>query len=361
MKKRFTLTLIILLSLTLVGCRENSTSQQTKSTDSSQATAVSTTNSQEKTTQVKMMNMEEIQKGNYQSITGQWQAVAINVNYFDGEGYVWLPPRQSKELEVSDTQIVNGGIKLASNQLEVNGEAVPVEFQSQEEKLFVHANQGALRYGIYFYPKNVSINSGDDAEVLPKTIDPQREHIAVYIHAGRIMTVYERVESKKDLDKMNHIENKGFAMDLSGITEGDFSTIAGTWKNNQNQTVKITKNKMEIADIGYQEEKVSAIIENMQLTIPEWTEADGTIQTRELIAGPGQKYDRTLQVQKGHSDSDWNSWGFEGNIPFSPLYILVIPKNDSLNTIGQFSEDTLVIQATPSNFTSNAYYHRVSD
>lgn len=361
MKKRLTLTIIMLLSLTLFGCRENSTSQQTKSTDSSQATAVSTTNSQEKTTQVKMMNMEEIQKGNYQSITGQWQAVAINVNYFDGEGYVWLPPRQSKELEVSDTQIVNGGIKLASNQLEVNGEAVPVEFQSQEEKLFVHANQGALRYGIYFYPKNVSINSGDDAEVLPKTIDPQREHIAVYIHAGRIMTVYERVESKKDLDKMNHIENKGFAMDLSGITEGDFSTIAGTWKNNQNQTVKITKNKMEIADIGYQEEKVSAIIENMQLTIPEWTEADGTIQTRELIAGPGPKYDRTLQVQKGPSDSGWNSWGFKGNIPFSPLYILFIPKNDSRNTIGQFSEDTLVIQATPSNFISKAYYHRVSD
>ena len=361
MKKSIVLTIITLLLLGLGGCRKELNSQKTKSTESLPSTTVSTTNTQKKNTQVKVMDLEEIQKGNYQSVIGQWQAVAINVNYFDGEGYVWLPPRQSKELEVSDTQIVNGGIKLASNQLEVNGEAVPVEFQSQEEKLFAHANQGSLRYGIYFYPKNVSMKSSDVEEILPKTINSNREHIAIYVHAGRTMTVYERVESKKDLAKMNHLENKGFAMDLSGITEGDFTTIAGTWKNNQNQTVKITKNKMEIADIGYLEEKVSAIIENMQLTIPEWTEADGTIQTRELIAGPGPKYDRTLQVQNGYDGSDWDSWGFKGNIPFSPLYILAIPKNNVQNTVGQFSEDTLVIQATPSNFTSNAYYHRVAE
>lgn len=361
MKKSIVLTIITLLLLGLGGCRKELNSQKTKSTESLPSTTASTTNTQKKNTQVKVMDLEEIQKGNYQSVIGQWQAVAVNVNYFTGEGDVWLPPRQNKILEVSNTQIGNDNIKLTSNQLEVNGESLPVEFQVQDEELLVHADQGALRYGIYFYPKNVSMKSSDVEEILPKTINSNREHIAVYIHAGRIMTVYERVESKKDLAKMNHLENKGFAMDLSGITEGDFTTIAGTWKNNQNQTVKITKNKMEIADIGYLEEKVSAIIENMQLTIPEWTEADGTIQTRELIAGPGPKYDRILQVQNGYDGSDWHSWGFKGNIPFSPLYILVIPKNDSLNTIGQFSEDTLVIQATPSNFTSNAYYHRVAE
>ena len=41
------------------------------------------------------------------------------------------------------------------------------------------------------------MKSSDVEEILPKTINSNREHIAIYVHAGRTMTVYERVESKK--------------------------------------------------------------------------------------------------------------------------------------------------------------------
>lgn len=321
-KGLYVATSILLLGM-LTGCRQTKTSQ-TDSTNT-QVNQTTTSSTKEKKAQLKNMDLKEIQAGNYQSLNGKWQEVALNTNYHNQFGNIWTRPSGNATIEITDSSISTLGMKLEKEQLTYNEQQFPVTYQEQDGKLHVQAGEAVL-WDIDFCPRNVPIMQEDPDFPLPKTIDPTHEHIMIRTSAGPSISVLERVDNQKDIDKMQNLENAGFPMNVAEIIDGDFSTIVGTWKNELGETIEITKDKMVFSDIagGSQHAPGTVTAADLKVDIPKFNDEKGEPVLEPYIMGQYRpKYIQQLEVEQGQSYD--RKWGFVSPASQAPLYIAFFP------------------------------------
>lgn len=125
-------TSILLLGM-LTGCRQTKTSQ-TDSTNT-QVNQTTTSSMKEKKAQLKNMDLKEIQAGNYQSLNGKWQEVALNTNYHNQFGNIWIRPSGNTTIEITDSSISALGMKLEKEHLTYNEQRFPVTYANYTSKL----------------------------------------------------------------------------------------------------------------------------------------------------------------------------------------------------------------------------------
>lgn len=53
----------------------------------------------EEPVKVNMMNLSQIKAGDYSSLLGEWEEVAVSLNRHDGNGSIWLESKASLKID----------------------------------------------------------------------------------------------------------------------------------------------------------------------------------------------------------------------------------------------------------------------
>ena len=160
------------------------TSKQTsqKNTDSEPASKVGST--------IKQMDFSQIQQGNYESLLGNWQEVAVSGNHHDGTGSKWEASQGTDTLEITKDKLTNGSLTLQGNNLN-DGTARPIIFTQKDGYLNANlADQSvAVNYAVYFYPKGITMSGfGDD---MPASIDNSKNRIVIWTSNNSYTEVFQ--------------------------------------------------------------------------------------------------------------------------------------------------------------------------
>ncbi|GAJ26840.1 hypothetical protein JCM15457_1791 [Liquorilactobacillus sucicola DSM 21376 = JCM 15457] len=138
----------------------------------------------------KQMDFSQIQQGNYASLLGNWQEVAISGNHHDGTGSRWEESQGTDTLEITKDKLANGSLTLQGNSLN-DGTARPVTFTQKDGYLNANlADQSvAVNYAIYFYPKGIAMSGfGDD---VPASIDNSKNRIVIWTSNNSYTEVFQ--------------------------------------------------------------------------------------------------------------------------------------------------------------------------
>lgn len=138
----------------------------------------------------KQMDFSQIQQGNYESLLGIWQEVAVSGNHHDGTGSSWEVSQGTDTLEITKDELTNGSLTLQGGNLN-DGTARPVTFAQKDGYLSASLTDQsvAINYAIYFYPKGVVMsNWGDDT---PTSIDNSKNRIVIWTSNNSYTEVFQ--------------------------------------------------------------------------------------------------------------------------------------------------------------------------
>ncbi|ARN92617.1 hypothetical protein AZI11_06760 [Levilactobacillus brevis] len=126
------------------------TTKTTSSKTSKKVTSKKVSNEQQ-------MNFAQIQRGNYQSLAGQWTMVANGVNKHDETG-IHYESGGSGQLQVSTNQLTDGQMKLSGQTLTDNDGQHALTFKLTKEHalLATLTEDASINWTITFYPKGTS-------------------------------------------------------------------------------------------------------------------------------------------------------------------------------------------------------------
>lgn len=342
----------------LVACTDKKEIEETAFSTSTVESAVNQTSEtvEDKKIEEKQMDLSQIQNGDYGSLLGDWEEVAISMNGHDGKGSQWRKP-QGGTLTVSQNEITNGAITLIGDVLKESEEQA-VTFQ-KEDYLVANSSGGAVIYSVYFYPKGVALR--DFGEDIPERIKTDTDRIIIRSSSNSYVQVFE----KKVTDKVNEssakttqsTEKKDLVMDIGQIETGDFSSINGIWKNERGAQLTVNDDQIEFSDVTGLDDP--AIITGLSLSIIDWNAPDGSPA---LQVGRGgidvPRYDQELRTQTTDGYVSLAS-----TLPASVIYISFLPEGVTGDTQdGNSSQEKIISIATQNNPTlvnNEHVYYRI--
>ncbi|MGM0213249.1 DUF6287 domain-containing protein [Enterococcus sp. AZ109] len=374
MKKVFIVSCLLVSLGVISGCNnpdntevDNSASNTNVTTETSSAERKKETKRSDDT-ESETMDLTRIQNGDYSSLLGEWEEVAISLNRHDGNGNVWVPSQQT-QLLISKDQLSNGSMTMQGNTLN-DGEDKTLTFSEEAGCLMADTSEGAIAWNLYFYPKGVVMSGwGED---VPEAIDSSKDRIAIRTSNNSYLQVFQRnssntaenqtisSESAKTNESTEPAEQPKaqLSMNLNEIAVGNFTSISGTWQNGLGQTIVVGNQTMEFSDITALQNP--ATISGLKLTVPEWDSADGTPNMVPYIGHDNMiaEYDQQLVI------SNLNGiLSFRSELPGAALYISFLPKGIMGDIQGGYNENEKIValgtQNNPTAVQESYVYYKV--
>ncbi|MGR3741204.1 DUF6287 domain-containing protein [Companilactobacillus sp. DQM5] len=281
------------------------------------------------------MNVDQIQKGNYKSIVGDWKEVAVSVNHLDGKGSVWQAPSPEDSIAITADKVTNNSAQLVGSTMsDSENNSSNARFNMKNGHLNVVGTLGAHEYSIDFYPKNVSLDDMDGMKQgLPSTIDGTKEHITFWVGDQPYLQVYER-QPKGSVNK----DKSSSKMNLTQIQSDNYESLVGTWTNPADGKSMNITNKIMNRPAGLN-------ISVNKGAIISGTEEDGV---PEVIAKGDMTENGAMLGTIGRFQ--------EGMSQMSPL--LFIPKGTKAGSVddSDMSKDRIILGGGQSGFADQAYY-----
>ena len=123
------------------------------------------------------MALDEIKTGNYQSLLGDWQEVAVSFNRHDGKGNIWESGSRGDGLTITANQIKNGPMTIIGNTLNDGTDSHKLTFGDKAGYLTADTNDAAVIWNVSVYPKGVALtNWGAD---VPTTVDENKDRLII--------------------------------------------------------------------------------------------------------------------------------------------------------------------------------------
>lgn len=299
------------------------------------------------------MEFRQIQHGDYSSLIGEWEEVAISLNRKDGKGDTWIAP-QGEELSISKNQITTSTVMIQGNVLN-DGIERALHFIEDDGHLEGNSIDDAITWGIYFYPEGVEmLNWGDT----PQSIDTDKDRIIIRTSNNNYVQVYQKESSEifnveEELDKWKE-------MNFLELKNGDYSSINGIWKNGLGESIVIDNTKMEFTDVLALKDSGPGIgiVEGQKLIIPSWSAADGTPNRVPYISPDNMvdAYNSELRISEFAGVLSLSS-----NMPGSIISISFLPSGVSGDIQGgDITKEKIISVGTQNNPTAvseeNIYY-----
>lgn len=259
------------------------------------------------------MNLDQIQKGDYTSLEGEWKQIAISMNRHDSKGDTWMEPR-GDSLTVTKEQLENGYAKLKGETLTYRDQEVPMTYRNDNGIL---SGDATSAWSISFYPKGVPMmNMGPD---MPDTIKEETERVFIREAGNNFVQIFEK-KSEASSEETTEIKEEG--MTLSALKSGDYTSINGTWKNNQGDTLEVKDNILTFSNIeGAEGQSKKGTVSGLSLDIPELNEADGSPQSVDM--GEGRLLSKYKKELVGNEESGF--YYLSGNMGMARFYVAFLP------------------------------------
>lgn len=183
LRKIFGFCLILSILFVVTGCNENSKANSLTAVP----TSLPTTEHKTEDIQSIGMNLTQIQTGNYSSLQGTWTEVAYAINGHDGNGYQWkVGALAAATLSVSNDKIALNGtaVVIQGNTLTDSAGSHHLLFENSGSSLeasLADADDVAINYGVYFYPKGVTNDIQPNNDV---KIDNTKNLIVIWSSSG---------------------------------------------------------------------------------------------------------------------------------------------------------------------------------
>lgn len=141
----------------------------------------------------KVMNLEEIEEGNYSSFLGEWREVATSANHHDSTGDKWGPVNPEDRLTVTPSKVMDRQMTLEGRVLSDKYHSHEGIFQMENGALNLDGPVGAADVSFWFYPKGIPFVTWIDNSDIPSAIRTDTERIALRVSGNSYVQVYERV------------------------------------------------------------------------------------------------------------------------------------------------------------------------
>lgn len=237
------------------------------------------------------MDLEQIQKGDYSSLIGEWEEVAIFFNRLDGQGSQWVAPRED-ELNITQTEVENQGVILSSSGLFAEDKENEVSYTAEMGYLAASSYAGTAIWTASFHP--VGVDLMDFGIAAPENIDADSERIA--IGTTHYIKVFKR---NKASNQTNQVDTTTSSLDINEIERGNYASANGQWENSHGDTITIDNETILFSNITSTGE--SATINTLTVDIPDANGTDGKPVVEEGVGGiQAPRYDphlRTSQIE----------------------------------------------------------------
>lgn len=155
-------------------------------------------------------------------------------------------------------------------------------------------------------------------------------------------TTISRVEESTSVEAPAPV----LSMDLDQIRGGDYSSIAGTWKNELGRTITVEGNTLSIS--GLETDGQMATLVGQILDIPEKNNPDGSVKIGQAQGTPLPEYTKQMEPEENQG-----YFSLRSSMPNAAVYISFLPKGVPLDLPGgELGQDRIVAIGTQNTATS---------
>lgn len=288
------------------------------------------------------MNFSQIKQGNYSSLLGDWEEVAVSYNRHDGNGDVW-DTSKGGEIKISQDSIANGEITLTGSSMTYNDDSNTVNmWEDDKQQLNMDTSIGALALSIIFMPKNVSWESS--VPPVPDTIDQSREHIFIRNSSNSYVQIFERKNNDSSKQTSEEQESEKITMNIKEIGNGHYQSINGIWKNDLGNTIEVDNDQITFSDVTNNSNP--ATISGLNLNIPNLNQEDGAPKLVPFHSDDNlvSSYQQNLVLSEGDGYLSLRS-----STPGAIIYISFLPRDISADIQGGQTEQEKIIALATQN------------
>lgn len=326
--KKLMIGTLVALACGLGACSNTSNSKAT-SQPAAKVTRQSKPATKQPAKQTAKMDLAQIQKGNYQSLKGQWTQIANATNFHNGTQTGYQAGGNAK-MAVTASVLTAADVKLAGGKLvDANGEH-PLSFKPTGQALTALLQDSAkvaINWAVTFYPK------GSTSEFKSITGDAtnQQNIVVVWTSNNDTSWVFAEGVLAAQLKAMQ-------GLNLDALAQNDLSSLAGTWKNpTDGRTMTVTT-------------KTTTAPASMNLSVAtgvELTTKDSDGYAEVITSGP---------VTTGYIMGSIGT--FNPNVMSSMAPLAIVPKGVQMSSAddSDASRDRLIPGGGQSGYQTDAYY-----
>lgn len=275
------------------------------------------------------MNFEQIKKGDYTSIQGDWEEVEVRHRAY-GPGMIAEKAKTGVNLQITEDTIRTDGLVLVGDKLTTSNNNYEMEYAENKNALVssvVNEDKVAINWSITFYPKGTTseYRNDDNSETNTENL------IVIWTSNNQYTQVFAPKPDKISLKKTS--------INLSQIANNDFSSLQGLWRN------KNTKETMSIT--------------NQTQNRPEGSNVYSTVGV--IIAKSYRRgYPQVItsgEIKNGYIQGAIGSFDPEILMsPFTPL--IIVPKGIKISDTddSDVSQDRMIVGGGQGGYATQAYY-----
>lgn len=219
---------------------KTSTSKKKTTAKPKEVTVQSSSRIKKGVKKVQSMNFDQIQQGDYSSLQGTWTETMHSVNKSDQ-----IVKGGTDTLTVSNGSLTNGTTKIHNQVLTDTAGDHDIVFNAKADVLVANlADENvAINWKVKFYPKGTTNQYRTDGE----TTKNSQNLIVIWTSNNSYTEVFAQTSNKVPDEKPKTVET---GLNLSQISKNNFSSMAGTWKNNHDGKTIVVTNKIMKAPAG---------------------------------------------------------------------------------------------------------------
>ena len=275
-------------SKTTVDKDSDSSSYESTSSQKSSVPVESTTESMEAVV-LKEMDLNQIKQGDYSSIMGQWEIVAVAANLHDGNGVNWTDPA-GDSLVIEEKQIEDGNVILSGSTLNDGQTERMVTFREENGALLADTEEAAVLWNWVFLPKGVA-TTGIGTLIKPDAVDEGKERIVIRTSNTNYVQVFQREDGFQSSTETQAISEQS-DMNLDEVKVGNYTSINGNWLNAKGKTLTVENDTLSFEDLTNTD--CAGTVAGQSVDLPSRNAADGSPKTETLFGSEKPSYEKQL-------------------------------------------------------------------
>ncbi|WP_125605863.1 DUF6287 domain-containing protein [Lapidilactobacillus bayanensis] len=219
--------------------------QSTSKSKTSQASATSkvrqtTTKPAVSRPSVATMNLNQIQRGDYSSLLGNWQIIATAANYRGSKGYLWNYGGKTT-LAVTKDMISQEGLSLQSNILQDDNGQHAINFTQQDGCLRMGIDESqAINWIVTFIPKGTTFDWAEQYRINNHVkIGNTKNLIVIWTSNNSFTQVFAESPATQSAKTASTA-----SLNLNQIATNNFSSLVGIWRNATNGKTIVVTNRI---------------------------------------------------------------------------------------------------------------------
>lgn len=256
--KLVTLSVTIMAALTLSACTSHTkgntssksaiVSSKSVKSKSQKATAKTATS----TKKAGIMNLAQIQKGDYSSLAGTWTEVRTGANRHDATGIDYTDGG-TDPITMTKNKIVNGQMSIQGQTLTDADGRKNLIFQTKDHVLTASLADPsvAINWSVSFYPKGTTDANKEEIGA----VGNDRNLIVIWTSNNSYTQVFAQGPAKAVATTTQT------SLNISQIAQNNFASLVGTWKNETDgKTIVVTNQTMNKPAGSHVDASIGAVV-----------------------------------------------------------------------------------------------------